>query len=225
PQLLGCPVNPGNCIAGSTQPGNASDSRGPQMIRSPAICLGTTLLLVAAAMADAQTIYPLNRAEILSGAKFDLKVEFPGVPSAAAMRVTINGADAASVVGKSASVAEREDGGDYSAFWIRDAALTKPGKYVVEAAADGKTARVTWDVFDTPRASAKNVILFIGDGLTIAHRTAARILSKGLVEGRYGGELAIDDMPHMALVSTSGTDSVVTDSANSMSAYATGHKS
>jgi alkaline phosphatase len=32
-------------------------------------------------------------------------------------------------------------------------------------------------------------------------------------------------MPHMALVSTSGTDSVVTDSANSMSAYTTGHKS
>ena len=59
----------------------------------------------------------------------------------------------------------------------------------------------------------------------MAHRTAARILSKGLVEGRYGGELAIDDMPHMALVSTSGTDAIVTNSANSMSAYATGHKS
>ena len=41
----------------------------------------------------------------------------------------------------------------------------------------------------TPTAKAKNVILFIGDGMTIAHRTAARILSKGLVEGRYGGEL------------------------------------
>ena len=59
----------------------------------------------------------------------------------------------------------------------------------------------------------------------MAHRTAARILAKGLVEGRYGGELAIDDMPHMALVSTSGTDAIVTDSANSMSAYTTGHKS
>ena len=32
-------------------------------------------------------------------------------------------------------------------------------------------------------------------------------------------------MPHMALVSTSGTDSLVTDSANSASAYTTGHKS
>jgi alkaline phosphatase len=61
--------------------------------------------------------------------------------------------------------------------------------------------------------------------MAVAHRTAARVLSKGLVEGRYGGELAIDDMPHMALVSTSGSDSIVTDSAHSMSAYTTGHKS
>ena len=69
------------------------------------------------------------------------------------------------------------------------------------------------------------MILFVGDGLSVAHRTAARVLSKGLAEGRYGGELAIDDKPHMALVSTSGSDSLVTDSANSMSAYTTGHKS
>jgi alkaline phosphatase len=189
------------------------------------LCFGTTLFVAAAGAVQAQTIYPLNRAEILSGSKFDFKVEFPGAPSAAAMRVTINGADAASVIGRSASVVEREDGGDYSAFWIRDAVLTKPGKYIVEAAVGDRTASVTWDVFDTPSAKAKNVILFIGDGMTIAHRTAARILSKGLVEGRYGGELAIDDVPYMALVSTSGTDSIVTDSANSMTAYTTGHKS
>jgi len=94
----------------------------------------------------------------------------------------------------------------------------------VEATAGDKVARVSWEVFDAGPVKAKNVILFIGDGMSVAHRTAARILSKGLVEGRYGGELAIDDMPHMALVSTSGTDSVVTDSANSMSAYTTGHK-
>ena len=58
----------------------------------------------------------------------------------------------------------------------------------------------------------------------MAHRTAARMLSKGISQGKYGGELAMDDMPHMALVSTSGTDSIVTDSANAMTAYTTGHK-
>jgi alkaline phosphatase len=84
-------------------------------------------------------------------------------------------------------------------------------------------ASVAWDAFATPEGrKAKNVILFIGDGLSMAHRTAARILSKGITEGRYGGELAIDDMPYMALVCTAGTDSVITDSANSMTAYITG---
>jgi alkaline phosphatase len=188
--------------------------------------IGIGLALSAfAAPAFAQTIYPLNRAEILAGARFDLKVEFPGSPAETAVRVTINGENAATVAGKTPSFVEREDGGDYSAYWIRGVTLAKAGKYTVAATAGDKTAEVTWEVFDTSSgAKAKNVILFIGDGLSVAHRTAARILSRGLVEGRYGGELAIDDMPHMALVSTSGSDSVVTDSANSMSAYATGHK-
>src|SRR4029453_15593636 len=37
--------------------------------------------------------------------------------------------------------------------------------------------------------------------------------------------LAMDTMPHMARVGTAGVDSIITDSANSMSAYTTGHKS
>jgi alkaline phosphatase len=193
------------------------------MKHAGAIC---ALLIAMAAPAAAQTIYPLDRAEILAGAKFDLKVEFPGAPAQADVRVTINGTNAADTTAKSVTFVEREDGSDHSSYWIRDAALMTPGKYTVEASANGKTARVTWEVFDTKAGGkAKNVILFIGDGMSVAHRTAARILSKGLVEGRYGGELAIDDMPNMALVSTSGTDSVVTDSANSASAYTTGHKS
>jgi alkaline phosphatase len=194
------------------------------MARWLVVNIGLALAL-SCASADAQTIYPLNRAEILAGARFDLKVEFPGSPAQSAVKVTINGEDAASITGKAASFVEHEDGGDHSAYWIRDVTLAKVGKYTVEATAGDKSARVAWEVFDANGGrKAKNVILFIGDGKSVAHRTAARILSKGLVEGRYGGELAMDDMPHMALVSTSGTDSVVTDSANSMSAYATGHK-
>lgn len=194
------------------------------MTRPRALLTGLALVL-AAASANAQTIYPLNRAEILAGARFDLKVEFPGSPPESAVRVTINGESAATVAGQPASFTEHEDGAEHSAYWIRGVALNKPGRYRVEASAGDKTARVDWEVFDTAGGrKAKNVILFIGDGMSVAHRTAARILSKGLVEGRYGGELAMDDMPAMALVSTSGTDSVVTDSANSMSAYTTGHK-
>src|SRR5256885_15552916 len=137
------------------------------MKRPGTICVAATLFCVAPIAVQAQPIYPLNRAEILAGAKFDLKVEFPDAPSAASARVTINGADAATVVGKSASVVEREDGGNFSAYWIRDAVLSKPGRYTVEATAGQRKASVTWEVFDTPAAKAKNVILFIGSPIAL----------------------------------------------------------
>ena len=174
----------------------------------------------------AQTIYPLDRAEILAGSKFDLKVEFPDAPMASEVKVTVNGKDAAEVFGKRPMIVEWEDGNKLTAYWLRNVSLPKAGKVEIEASVGGKSSKVAWEVFDTPKGRvAKNVILFIGDGFSVAHRTAARIMSKGLHQGRYGGELAVDDMPHMALISTAGTDSIVTDSANAMSAYTTGHKS
>ena len=173
-----------------------------------------------------QTIYPIDRAEILVGAHFDFKVEFSEPVSASDIKVTINGVDAGKFLKRAPIVDPDEDHLGHTAFWVRGAELPKSGRYVVEAT-DGKNrSQVEWEAFSTPRGRiAKNAILLIGDGMSMAHRTAARMLSKGIHEGKYGGELAMDDMPRMALVSTSGTDSIVTDSANSMSAYTTGHKS
>jgi alkaline phosphatase len=194
-------------------------------MRRGALSIAAGLLAVMAAPASAQTIYPIDRAEILAGTRFDFKVEFPGAPSQSAVDVSINGRPAADVLGEPATFIEKEDGKAVSAYWMRGVELKTPGTYTITAKSGDASASVAWQVYDTPPQRAKNVILFIGDGLSVAHRTAARILSKGIKEGRYRGELAIDDMPHMALVSTSGTDSIVTDSANAMSAYATGHKS
>lgn len=195
-------------------------------MRQSTIAVGIIAATFIASAAQAQTIYPINHAEILAGARFDLKVEFAGTPDAGAISVSINGQDATSALGKNAEVVQREDGGDHSAFWVRGAAISKAGRYTVEASAGDAKASVTWEVFDTNGGrKAKNVILFVGDGMTQTHRTAARVLSKGIVEGRYGGDLAMEDMPRMAMVSTSGTDAIVTDSANSAAAYTTGHKS
>src|SRR5215468_8390212 len=133
-----------------------------------AACLAGAVVLLTLP-GQAQTIYPLNRAEIMAGAKFDLKVEFPGAPEQSAVKVTINGQDAAAVLGKPATFVAREDGADHSAYWIRDVAIAKPGKVTVEAAAGDRKASVAWEVFDTPAPKAKNVILFIGDGMSVAH--------------------------------------------------------
>ena len=181
-------------------------------------------MLASVAPATAQTIYPLNRAEILEGSRFDFKVEFPNAPASADVKVTINGKPIAEAFGREVQFVQNEEGQKHSALWLRGAQLPA-GQYVVEAAQGGEKATVNWNVYATGERKAKNVILFIGDGMSVAHRTAARILSKGWEQGLYGGELAIDDMPNMALISTSGTDSIVTDSANSASAYTTGHKS
>ncbi len=188
------------------------------------IAAAGALLLTGTSLA-AQATYPVDRAEILAGSKFDFKVELPEKIAESDIKVTVNGADQTAVFGKNADYIEREDNKDQSALLLRDVTLDKPGSYKIDVTAGSLTRSVTWNVYDTGTRKAKNVILFIGDGLSLSHRVAARILSKGIKEGRSGGKLAIDDMPHMALVGTAGTDSIITDSANSASAYTTGHKS
>lgn len=180
------------------------------------------MLTVTGALA--QAIYPADRAEILAGSRFDFKVEFANVPVEGDVTVTINGRSPAEVFGKAAAFVVNEDNWGRSALWLRDVELPKAGRYVVEANAPGGRITANWEVFSAKPRVAKNVILFIGDGMSVAHRTAARMLSKQIENGHYSGQLAMDDMAHMALVSTSALDSIVTDSASSMSAYSTGHK-
>ncbi|MET0869021.1 MAG: alkaline phosphatase [Pseudorhodoplanes sp.] len=186
------------------------------------LCAATIFAFGSASYA--QTIYPIDRAEILVGARFDVKVEFPGLVSPENVKITINGADSSGVFGKAAQFVEKEDGKDQSALIWRDVSLDRPGAYAVQVSSSGVVRDLVWTVYDTGPRKAKNVILLIGDGLSPAHRVAARLLSKGIAEGKARGKLAMDDMPHMAMVATAGLDSIITDSANSASAYATGHK-
>lgn len=193
-------------------------------MRHSIIALAASTVLACSSPAIAQTIYPIDRADILSGARFDLKVEFAAKVDADKVRVTVNGQDAAAALKASLLFIDREDNKDQSALVLRGAALDAPGAYTV-VASDGTNSRtVTWNVFGTGQRKAKNVILFIGDGLSPAHRAGARLLSKGIAQGKSLGKLAMDDMPQMALVATAGSDSIITDSANAASAYSTGHK-
>src|SRR5262245_774939 len=183
------------------------------------------LIFTFATASRAGAIYPIDRAASLCGSRFDFKGEFDASSTPADVKVSVNGADVAHALGGKPVFTEREKGKEGSAVTLRGVSLAKPGKYAVEATDGKQVLRATWEVFGTGPRRAKTVSLFIADGMTMANRTAARILSKGIREGKYYGQLSFDDMPHMALIGTSGVDSVVTDSANSMSAYTTGHKS
>jgi alkaline phosphatase len=65
----------------------------------------------------------------------------------------------------------------------------------------------------------KNIIFMIGDGMGIAHVSAARIVTGGL-----GSKLAMDSMPISGFVTTYSANSSVTDSAAAATALATGVK-
>ncbi len=189
------------------------------------LAAGLLSILCLAGSARAGAIYPIDRAAVLAGSRFDLKVEFDQVVPREQIRVTVGGRPAEVVFGRPGLWLEREDGKSVTSWVLQGASLTRTGPVEVVATGGGQTLRVTWDVYATGPRKAKNLILFIGDGLSPAHRTAARLLARGMSQGKFKGVLSFDHFPHTGLVGTSGMDSIITDSANSMSAYTTGHKS
>jgi alkaline phosphatase len=72
---------------------------------------------------------------------------------------------------------------------------------------------------------AKNVILFVGDGMGISTVTAARIL-EGQRRSESGEEnqLSFEALPHVAFSKTYNTDAQVSDSASTMTAMVSGVK-
>lgn len=109
----------------------------------------------------------------------------------------------------------------------RRLAIYEPGEYVVTLKYyDGETTEAEWVVRPLAETKkAKNVILFIGDGMTTNMITAARLLGHKSINGKYQSLLALDDFPVVGHQMTHSIDSFITDSANSASALYSGHKS
>jgi len=175
-------------------------------------------------------ILPIHQAKFLAGARFDFRIEANHVSARPTVwEVTVAGKLLEAFFGTPGKITNTAETSQEQT--LRDVAFTEPGTYTVSAkvvAGDTTlTKTVTYEVVTArPTArQAKNVILFIGDGMSLPIRTAARIVSRGLTEGKYNTMLEMDDMDAYAAVTTSGMESIATDSANSASAYATGHKS
>lgn len=96
--------------------------------------------------------------------------------------------------------------GETAAWWFRDGAA--------QAAARGAMG-----------ARARNVVVFVGDGMSLTTVAAARIF-EGQRNGAAGEEnrLSWEDFPATALSKTYNTDKQTPDSAGTMSAIATGVK-
>ena len=89
---------------------------------------------------------------------------------------------------------------------------------------DGQAA-IEKQLSQAPKSNAKNVILFVGDGMGISTITAARILA-GQRNGGTGEEnfLSFETMPYSAQVKTYNTNQQTPDSAGTMTAMMTGVK-
>ncbi|KAI0532457.1 alkaline phosphatase [Xylaria digitata] len=109
----------------------------------------------------------------------------------------------------------------------RRLAIYEPGTYIVELSYyGGKKTRAEWVVRPlATKKRAKNVILFIGDGMTTNMITAARLIGHKSINGKYQSLLQLDKFPVLGHQMTHSLDSYITDSANSASALYSGHKS
>ena len=166
------------------------------------------------------TVLPIDNAKFLAGQKFDFLIEVADATTAD-MTVNINGKSADKYFGKDAKVSLD---GTTARYRIDNVSLNEAGTYDIKVKAGNVSREISYNVVKANPQKAKNVILMVGDGMSLQARELARIIGKGMQEGKFNDVLEMEKMPNLALITTSGYDSLVTDSANSASAYATGNK-
>lgn len=199
----------------------------------PALVLVLGLLALLAPPAAAATtirIMPPDGATLVAGQRLDLRVEATSdtAEPPRELRVLVGGVDVTS---------RRDPASDEGApansrnFTWRGFSATAAGPLVIVATtADGARAqsRLRVDAWQgrapSGRPRARNIILLLGDGMGAAHRTAARLVSRGLHHGRAAGRLAMDTLPVTGMVMTSALNDAITDSSPGMSSYVTGQK-
>jgi hypothetical protein len=86
--------------------------------------------------------------------------------------------------------------------------LYEPGEYQLKLSYYGNQETVAkWTVHEpAKKRCAKNVILFIGDGMPQSAITAARLIGHKQVNGKYQSKMQLDDMDHVGLQMTHSID-------------------
>lgn len=185
-------------------------------------------------------IFPPTATDLFAGQRFDLRVEtqLPAQTPPTLKTLTVNGKDVTAMFLKKI---ERQGLGLESGSpatellygaSARNMSFDKPGRYDVTATmeVDGKTYSISnrYDVAAAPNpkapGAAQRVVFFLTDGTGLPLRTAARLLSKGVFEGRAKDRLAIEKLGSHGVSMTAAFDSVITDSAPGMASLVSGMK-
>jgi alkaline phosphatase len=185
--------------------------------------LSLALLVCSAASAADLKVYPYDGAKFVPGQRFDLRIEAENVQNFQGATVTLDGQPVAGLVQTTTKPTSVE--------WTLRGQSLPTGlhelsvRYRDSAGEATKTAR--WYAVPAVAARAKNVILFIGDGLGWNTVNAARLVAHPYnpANGTATGQLAMmSGLSGMATVTTSSYDSALADSANTASSIATGQK-
>ena len=224
-------------------------------MKRPCGLLCSLLMIACAAGSAAEgatriRIMPPDSGTLAAGQRFDIRVEATSdsAEPPRGLRVTANGVDLTARNALDRGVGgERGAGGtgapgargqaadsarpNTTNFLLRGYSVDVPGPLVIEARTNDGTSAVArlsveaWAEGTPGSARARNIILLLGDGMGIAHRTAARVMSRGLHNGKASGRLAMETLDVTGLVMTASLNALITDSSPGMSAYATGQKS
>jgi len=198
------------------------------------LALAAALTAVAASAAPAKvSLVPSDGARFLVHQRFDIRVEGQGTGPYSA-KLWVDGHPATFTSGAQAtSTTDGISTAGWGGFNLRGSSLAHKGWHTVTAELTDATGTATVtsriqviDPFDRghgDRRLTKNIVIMLGDGMGIAHRTAARIVRYGVTAGNPNGRLEMEQFPGTGLVSTHSLNSIITDSAPGMACYTTGN--
>ncbi len=205
----------------------------------------TALALLGSASVFAQTpslkLALPERLRLLDGQFVDLVVEVRNASTISNLSVIAGGVDLTARFSKpEVTQLDCDTSGDL-VLRADLQSFSTPGtvRLTVSATVGGTTLTDSRDIVVRPfslfnQGVRKNVVLFIGDAMGTAYRDAARLVYRsatdangksGLREGFFDTLLEMDKMPVSGMSMTYGSDSVVPDSANTGTAWASGNKS
>jgi alkaline phosphatase len=183
---------------------------------------------VAHAAPTGVTVTPPGNARFLRGQHFDVRVEGQGTGPFSAT-LSIDGIPVAFSSGaQNSATTDGISATGWGGFNLRGYSNTKPGKHKLEATFTDSTgatnASSSFEIVDVrgDRNGIKNIIIMLGDGMGISHRTAARLVRYGSSAGDPNGYLAMDQFPSTGFVTTASLNSIITDSAPGMAGYVSG---
>ncbi|KAJ3284778.1 hypothetical protein HK104_009773 [Borealophlyctis nickersoniae] len=193
------------------------------------------------------SVVPVDGADFLTSQRFDISIELHALntavpPSLSSLSATINGVPMETYFN---TKFEKADTWNFTYYEdtkkrdqkaktqvgvtrvaLRQVKMGKAGECKVVVTAGKERVTATWKVRGYNNRKAKNVVLFIGDGMAPTMISAARYISKKTTFGKFGDNfLAMERLGSIGKIATNGIDAIITDSANSASAYNTGHKS